>query len=86
VSGVRKGVRQRRDVFAVPDTFPLQLPAARAHRRGRAHPAIVAVPRARVEELRELLRQACGKFQQKGIYLSVAGRVEFVEGGSDAPG
>jgi hypothetical protein len=52
----------------------------------RSRKYIVAVPRARVEELRELLRQACGEFQQKCIYLSVAGRVEFVEGGSDAPG
>jgi hypothetical protein len=44
----------------------------------------VAVLRPRVQELRQLLRKACGKFQQKCIYLSVAGRVEFVEGESDA--
>jgi hypothetical protein len=43
----------------------------------------VALARAQVDDLRRLLRQACGKFHQKCIYLSVAGRVEFVEGESD---
>jgi hypothetical protein len=52
----------------------------------RSRKYIVALPRARLEELREVLRQACGKFRQKCIYLSVAGRVEFVEGETDAPG
>jgi hypothetical protein len=47
--------------------------------RDRSRRYIVAVPRARVAELRQLLRQACGKFAQKCIYLSVAGLVEFVE-------
>jgi hypothetical protein len=46
---------------------------------------IVAVSRAQVAQVRELLRQACRSFQQKCIYLSVAGRVEFVEGDTDAP-
>jgi hypothetical protein len=45
---------------------------------------IVAVPRARADELRRLIRQACGRFAQKCIYLSVAGRVEFVGGEGDA--
>jgi hypothetical protein len=54
--------------------------------RDRSRKYIVAVPRARVPELRDLLGRACGKFQQKCIYLSVAGRVEFVEGGRDAAG
>jgi hypothetical protein len=53
--------------------------------RDRSRKYFVAVPPARVEELRGLLRRACGKFRQKYIYLSVAGRVEFVEGGSDEP-
>jgi hypothetical protein len=44
----------------------------------------VAIPRARVKNLRELLRRACHQFRQKCIYLSVAGHVEFVSGGSDA--
>src|SRR5438132_1670983 len=43
---------------------------------------IVAVPRTRLDELRALLSQACVVFQQKCIYLSIAGRVEFVEGPS----
>lgn len=53
--------------------------------RDRSRKYFVAVPRARLNELRGLLRQACGQFAQKCIYLSVAGRVEFVEGGGDAP-
>jgi hypothetical protein len=44
----------------------------------------VAVPGRQVDQLRGLLRQACGQFGQKCIYLSVAGRVEFVEGERDA--
>jgi hypothetical protein len=40
----------------------------------------VALPRKQVAKLRLLLRDACRVFQQKCIYLSVAGNVEFVEG------
>ena len=39
---------------------------------------IVAVTADRVTELRRLLSAACLLFQQKCIYLSVAGHVEFV--------
>jgi hypothetical protein len=39
----------------------------------------VAVENGRVGELRELLSAACRIFKQKSIYLSIAGRVEFVE-------
>lgn len=39
----------------------------------------VALSEDRVEELRELLAECCDTFQQKMIYLSVAGRVEFIE-------
>ncbi len=39
----------------------------------------VALSSDRIELLRYLLREACEVFQQKCIYLSVAGRVEFVE-------
>jgi hypothetical protein len=42
----------------------------------------VAVPPGKVPRLRAVLREACGVFQQKCIYLSVAGHVEFVEGPS----
>lgn len=38
----------------------------------------VAIPRQKVAHLRSLLRRACVIFEQKCIYLSVAGRVEFV--------
>ena len=40
---------------------------------------IVAVRESNVEELRTLLSAACVLFQQKCIYLSVAGKVEFIE-------
>ena len=39
----------------------------------------VALEEGRVAELRQLLQGACILFHQKCIYLSVAGRVEFVE-------
>jgi hypothetical protein len=39
---------------------------------------IVALPQHRVRELRVLLQDACSVFQQKCIYLSVGGKVEFV--------
>jgi hypothetical protein len=38
----------------------------------------VAVPRRQVRRLRSLLADACVVFEQKCIYLSVAGHVEFV--------
>jgi hypothetical protein len=41
---------------------------------------VVAVPRPRLDKLRTLLREACEVFRQKCIYLSIAGKVEFVEG------
>jgi hypothetical protein len=44
---------------------------------------IVAVPHSQVSQLRSLLIEACGQFQQKCIYLSIAGNVEFVERGHD---
>jgi hypothetical protein len=39
---------------------------------------VVALPPGHVRRLRALLREACDRFQQKCIYLSVAGQVEFV--------
>ncbi len=38
----------------------------------------VALPRRQLRRLRSLLREACLVFEQKCIYLSVAGYVEFV--------
>lgn len=40
---------------------------------------IVAVPQSRLKDLRELMREACDVFHQKCIYLSIAGKVEFIE-------
>ena len=40
---------------------------------------IVALPERQLDELRALLATACVKFQQKCIYLSVAGQIEFIE-------
>ena len=40
---------------------------------------IVAVPSSAVDRLRLLLAKACLVFQQKCIYLSIGGRVEFIE-------
>ena len=45
----------------------------------RSRQFIVAMRETRLDELRESLRTACVVFQQKCIYLSVAGHVEFVE-------
>jgi hypothetical protein len=51
----------------------------------RSRRYIVAVPEDRLDKLRELLREACDRFVQKCIYLSVAGRVEFIGPDSDEP-
>ena len=40
---------------------------------------IVAVAESELGTLRDLLAQACVVFQQKCLYLSVAGKVEFIE-------
>ena len=45
----------------------------------QSYKLIVAVPRLRLDELRSLLSVACMMFQQKCIYLSIAGQVEFIE-------
>lgn len=43
---------------------------------------IVALHRKNLGRLRAMLREACHVFQQKCIYLSIAGKVEFIEGPS----
>ena len=40
---------------------------------------VVAINESQLEELRALLSVVCVKFQQKCIYLSLAGQVEFIE-------
>ena len=43
-----------------------------------SHRYVVAAPAEMIDELRSLLSAACVIFQQKCVYLSVAGKVEFV--------
>jgi len=45
----------------------------------KSHRFIVAVAQSKLDDIRLLLSEACTVFQQKCIYLSVAGKVEFVE-------
>jgi hypothetical protein len=51
----------------------------------RSRRYIVAVPEGDLDLLRDLLRVACELFAQKCIYLSVAGRVEFIGPIPDEP-
>jgi hypothetical protein len=44
---------------------------------------VVAMPREKVPKLRRILREAARVFEQKCIYLSVAGRVELLTGTRD---
>jgi hypothetical protein len=44
-----------------------------------SHEFTVALPESRIDDLRKLLSAACVVFRQKSIYLSVAGKVEFIE-------
>ena len=44
----------------------------------------IALPAEKVEDLRAMLRRAANTFDQRAIYLSVAGHVEFVEGRPEA--
>ncbi len=44
---------------------------------------VVAVRTDEVNELRSILIDACGVFQQKCVYLSVGGIVEFIEASAD---
>lgn len=45
---------------------------------------VVAIEEHRIDELRDLLRRAASTFDQKAIYLAVAGLVEFIEPVSEA--
>src|SRR5262249_17399061 len=49
----------------------------------RSRRYVTAVGRKQLDGLRALLREACGVFRQKCIYLSIAGQVEFVRGPGD---
>jgi hypothetical protein len=65
-----------RDVETVPGEYiedPTQTIVRDASRR-----YTVAISRSKLDDLRRLLRRAANTFDQKAIYLSVAGEVEFV--------
>jgi hypothetical protein len=51
----------------------------------RSRKYTVAVGRRELNRLRALLAQACVRFHQKMIYLSVAGKVEFIEAEGNEP-
>lgn len=44
----------------------------------------IALPAEKLEDLRAMLCRAANTFDQRAIYLSVAGRVEFIEARSEA--
>jgi hypothetical protein len=39
---------------------------------------LLAIPESKVDDLRQLLRQAANTFDQKAMYLAVKGEVEFI--------
>ena len=51
-----------------------------------SHEYTVAVLRRELKHLRSLLAKACEVFAQKCIYLSVAGRVEYIDAKKHEPG
>lgn len=51
--------------------------------RDRNRHYILAIPTTRIDEVRELLQKAAVTFDQKAMYLSVAGSVEFIEPGDE---
>lgn len=54
-------------------------PSTQSRIRDKCRKYEVAVLRGRLPELRGVLRAACDKFEQRCIYLSVAGHVELIE-------
>jgi hypothetical protein len=65
-----------RDVETVPGEYVEE--ATQTIVRDESRRYTVAIPRSRLDDLRQLLRRAANTFDQKAIYLSVAGEVEFV--------
>jgi hypothetical protein len=66
---------------AAPGTYQGFYEDPDTHRRicDESYMYIVAVEESRLGELRQFLSASCVLFQQKCIYLSVAGKVEFIE-------
>jgi len=54
-------------------------PDTKATVRDKSRRYTIAIPENEIEDVRRLLSGVCVLFQQKCIYLSVAGRVEFIE-------
>jgi hypothetical protein len=69
-----------RGATAAPGTYQGFYEDPDTHQRvtDESYKYIVAVAESRISELRQLLSAACVTFQQKCIYLSVAGHVEFI--------
>ena len=65
-----------RDVETVPGSFVEEGTERRVQNESRRY--TVAIPEAQVADLRRLLKRAANTFDQKCMYLSVAGRVELV--------
>jgi hypothetical protein len=70
-----------RDVELVPGSYTEEATGNRIHDESRRY--TVAIPEGQLEILRGLLRKAARTFDQKCIYLSVAGAVEFVTATSE---
>ncbi|MBI4600652.1 MAG: hypothetical protein HY721_01700 [Planctomycetes bacterium] len=65
-----------KDVDLVPGSYTEEATGRRVHDESRRY--TVAIPEARLESLRALLRKAANTFDQKCVHLSVAGTVELV--------
>ena len=65
-----------KDVVTVPGEYVED--ATKKVVRDQSRRYTIAISRSKLEELRRLLRRAANTFDQKAIYLSVAGEVEFV--------
>ena len=65
-----------RDVESVPGEYVED--ATKRIVRDERRRYTIAISRSKLEDLRRLLRSVANTFDQKAIYLSVAGEVEFV--------
>jgi hypothetical protein len=65
-----------RDVESVPGEYVED--ATKRIVRDESRRYTIAISRSKLEDLRRLLRSVANTFDQKAIYLSVAGEVEFV--------
>ena len=66
-----------RDVALVPGSYTEEVTERRVQDESRRY--TVAIHRGSLSDLRRILKKAANTFDQNYIYLSVAGRVEFVQ-------